>query len=135
MRYMLDTNAISHLLRRQPTFIERMSSLPPSSVCISAITEAELLFGLARRPQATTLNSIIEQVLRHIDVLPWNRAVASHYGLRRAQMESRGLVLGSLDMLIAAHALAIEAVLVTSDRAFSMVEGLDCEDWTTAPSD
>lgn len=132
MRYMLDTNAVSHLARRQLAMVQRVFAHPPSALCISSITEGELLFGLARRPEAANLRATIDQLLRHVDVLPWDSAVAARYGIERARLEARGRVLGSLDMLIAAHALEASAVLVTNDRAFAMVEGLSCEDWTVA---
>ena len=130
MSYLLDTNIVSLLARRHPKVVQRTFALAPSDLQMSVITEAELLFGLAKRPAATTLRTTIEQLLRHIDVAPWDRAVAARYGVLRARMETRGQVLGSLDWLIAAHALERRAILVTNDAAFSMVEDLVIEDWT-----
>ena len=80
-RYMLDTNTVSHLLKKHPAVCT--SSGPPApitSLCISVITQGELLFGLAKRPDATTLHGAVREFLRRVDVLPWDAATAE--GLR-----------------------------------------------------
>ena len=69
-RYMLDTNTVSHLLRKQPAVMQRVVAAPITALCISAITQGELLFGLARRPGATALHDAVWQFLRRVDVLP-----------------------------------------------------------------
>jgi tRNA(fMet)-specific endonuclease VapC len=101
-----------------------------SELVISAITEGELLFGLAKKPDAKSLSMVVHEFLIRIDVLPWDSAVAECYGTLRADMQRKGRALGNLDMLIAAHALALGLVLITNDRAFTQVEGLTIEDWT-----
>lgn len=130
IRYMLDTNIVSHLLRGNPVVARHLVSLPMSSVCISAITEGELHFGLARRPEAARLHDAVREFLKRVDVLPWDSSVTEQYGRARACMERAGKSLAPLDLLIAAHALAASAVLVTNDRAFSQVADLKQEDWT-----
>lgn len=130
MRYLLDTNTVSHLLRRQPGVGERMRSIPVQRLAVSVVTEAELLFGLAKRPQATQLAKTVRELLSSIAVLPWEREAAARYAGMRAHMESQGRSLGSLDAMIAAHALAVGATLVSSDQAFRQVDGLRLEDWT-----
>ena len=130
MRYMLDTNIVSHLLRGHREVARRMVAVPMAALCVTAITEGELLYGLAKRPEATRLHRAVREFLRRADVLPWNNACAEHYGTARADMERQGKTLGPLDMLIAAHELSIKAVLVTSDRAFRQVSDLRVEDWT-----
>ena len=129
-RYMLDTNTVSHLLKEHPAVIRQVVVTPMAALCISVITEAELLFGLARRPDAKRLRRAVSEFLRRVDVLPWDSAVAEHYGIVRAGMERHGMILAPLDLLIAAHALSIGAVLVTNDRAFSQVTDLHVENWT-----
>ena len=130
MRYMLDTNMVSHLIKAHPAVVRRVTTVPMASLCISAITEGELLFGLAKRPAAKQLHLAVREFLKRVDVLPWDSSVAEHYGTVRANMERQGKVLGSLDMLIGAHALNLGAVLVTNDQAFKRVGDLQTEDWT-----
>lgn len=129
-QYLLDTNTVSHLVRQHPVVALRVVAVPMASLCISAITEGELLYGLAKRPDATRLQAVVHQFLLRVDVLPWDRAAARHYATLRALMESKGKTLAPLDMQIAAHALSVGAVLVTNDRAFKQVAGLPQEDWS-----
>ena len=129
--YMLDTNTVSHLIKAHPTVAMHMVAVPMASLCISAITEGELLFGLAKRPEAKRLHVAVQEFLRRVDVLPWDSAIAERYGTVRANMEGQGRILAPLDLLIATHALSAGMVLVTSDRAFGQVSGLSLEDWTS----
>ena len=129
-RYMLDTNTVSHLLRQHPAVARRVVNASMASLCLSAITAGELLFGLAKRLDAVRLHRAVTELLRRVDVLPWDNAVARCYGGVRAGMARQGRVLGSLDMLIAVHALSAGAVLVSNDRAFRQVAELVVEDWT-----
>jgi len=131
-RYMLDTNTVSHLLRNHPTVARRVVAVPITAVCISAITQGELLFGLARRPDATTLHNVVWEFLRRVDVLPWDATTAQFYGTARAVTQRQGRALAPMDLLIGAHALSIDAVLVTNDHAFENLPGLSIEDWTAA---
>ena len=127
---MLDTNTVSNLIKRHPLVAHRLVSVPMASLCISVITEGELLFGLARRPEAQRLHLAVRELLRRVDVLPWDRDVAERYGVVRAELELRGKSLAPMDLQIAAHALCVGAVLVTNDRVFRQVLGLQIEDWT-----
>ena len=127
---MLDTNTVTHLLRKHPAVMQRVVAAPITALCISAITQGELLFGLARRPGATALHDAVWQFLRRVDVLPWEAATSEVYGRARADSHSQGRVLAPMDLLIGTHALSIGAVLVTSDRAFAQMPGLSIEDWT-----
>lgn len=129
-RYMLDTNTISHLVKQHPNVVQRVVSVPMASLCVSAITAGEVLYGLARRPDAVRLQAAVTEIMRRVDVLPWDFSAAEQYGIVRAELERTGRPLGSLDLLISAHALAMGVVLVTSDRAFSQVAQLQIEDWT-----
>ncbi len=128
--YMLDTNTVSHLIRAHPAVVGRVVAAPMASLCISAITKGELLFGLAKRPDAKRLHLVVLELLRRVDVLPWDSAIAERYGSVRADMERQGKTLAPLDLLIATHALSVGAVLVTNDRAFGQVAKLHVEDWT-----
>jgi tRNA(fMet)-specific endonuclease VapC len=127
--YLLDTNTVSHLIKRHPQVTQHLLAVPMHSVCISAITAGELAFGLAKRPEAVALKAAVIEFLRRVEVLPWDAAVAQTYGALRAQMQSKGTPLAALDMQIAAHALHVNATLVTSDRAFLHIDQLLVENW------
>ena len=129
-RYMLDTNTVSHLLKKHPAVARRVVAVPITSLCISAITQGELLFGLAKRPDAMALHGAVREFLRRVDVLPWDAATSEVYGPARAATQREGRVLAPMDLLIGSHALSIHAILVTNDRAFAQLPGLLIEDWT-----
>ena len=128
--YLLDTNTVSHLIKRHPQVTQHLLAVPMHSVCISAITAGELAFGLAKRPAAVALKAAVNEFLRRVEVLPWDDAVAQTYGTLRALMQSNGTPLAALDMQIAAHALQLKAALISSDRAMAQVPELLVEDWT-----
>lgn len=114
---------VSYIVRgRSKAASERLIALKSDEIaCISAITEAEICYGLARRPDAVSLKALMEAFLASIRVLPWGRGEAEAYGRVRASLEARGAALGNMDMMIAAHAIAAGATLVTNDRAFTQV--------------
>jgi tRNA(fMet)-specific endonuclease VapC len=128
-RYMLDTNTVSYLLREMPSVTKRVIDEPMSSLCISAITEAELLFGVAKRPEAKRLQRAAAEFLKRVEVLPWDSKAAECYGAVRAELESSGKIIAALDMLIGCHALSLKLTLVTNDRAFRQMDKLEIEDW------
>jgi tRNA(fMet)-specific endonuclease VapC len=135
-RFMLDTNMVSFLIRgSSPPLKARLLSVPMAQLCVSVVTQGELVYGLARRPQASALRTAVRELLARLEVLPWDSSAAEHYGALRASLERHGAPLGNLDTLIAGHALAIGAVLVTNDQAFSRVDGLQVEDWTMGVSE
>ncbi len=132
-RYLLDTNMASYVIKGNiPRVRQRLVKVPMAQVAISAVTEAELRFGVVRRPEATRLETAVEEFLLRVDSLPWDSAAARNYAQVRAALEREGKPMGNLDMMIAAHALAVQAVLVTSDRVFRRVEQLKIEDWSKA---
>jgi tRNA(fMet)-specific endonuclease VapC len=124
--YMLDTNTLSYIARgRSSAARTKLIALKDDEVaCISAITEAEIRYGLAKRPDATALRSVMEGFLARLRILPWGRNEAQSYGELRAKLEASGTTLGHMDMLIAAHAVSTEAILVTNDKAFAQVSQL-----------
>jgi tRNA(fMet)-specific endonuclease VapC len=132
--YMLDTNTVSYIAKGHSKAARaRMLNLEEDEVvCLSVITEAEIRYGLAKRPEAVALRERMEWFLAAVKVLPWGRDEARAYGVLRANLESSGKTLENMDMLIAAHAIAIGAVLVTNDKAFAQVEDLHAtENWAT----
>jgi len=135
MRYLLDTNTVSHLMRANPLALAHLGALGGSRVFISAITEAEMRYGLAKNPAATGLRRAVEELWARIGVLDFTAATAKAYGTLRAHLEASGMPMSPLDTLIAATALEQNGnpagmVLVTNDHAFSRVAGLVVEDWT-----
>ena len=116
--WMLDTNTISYLIREPDGAIaKQLATTELSSVCISVVTEAELLYGLQKNSGATALKQLINAFLIRVATLPWTSEVAAIYAVLRTELESRGLAQGNLDLMIAAHARALDATLVTSDKA------------------
>ncbi len=130
--YLLDTNVASHVIRGdRPAIGRRLASLPMEEIAISAVTEGELLFGLSRRGYPAHLTERVRQFLLRVDVLAWEREAARAYADLRASCQAKGVSLGPLDMMIAGHAAAADAVLVTSDKAFGHIpEPLRVEDWS-----
>jgi tRNA(fMet)-specific endonuclease VapC len=130
-RYLLDTNTASYVIKGNiPNVRHHLLEIPATDVAISVITEAELRFGVARLPDAKRLSVAVEEFLKYVDIYPWNSAADRKYAELRAAVERAGHPMGNLDLMIAAHALALGTVLVTSDRVFRRVKGLKLEDWT-----
>lgn len=131
VRFLLDTNLVSHLLKGRNSQLDaHVRRIPPACLGISAVTEGELRFGVARLPQATRLASLVEEFLAHTIILPWDSVAARQYAKVRALLEQRGTPMANLDLMIAAHALSQDLILVTNDHAFARVEGLEVRDWT-----
>ena len=121
-RYLLDTNAVSAILRQREPVCARAASVPLSSLSISSVTAGELHYGVAKRPQATALAKLVREFLRYTDILPWSDAIAPHYGTLRAALEVKGISIAPLDLMIAAHALAIDATLISADQALLQID-------------
>src|SRR5437016_367169 len=120
--YMLDTNIASHVIKGDiPLVRKRLVDVPMHSVAMSVITQAELLYGVAKRGHPVGLATRVREFLIRVEVLPWTQDVASVYGNLRASCEAVGATLAPMDMMIAAHAKAAGAILVTRDRAFRFV--------------
>jgi tRNA(fMet)-specific endonuclease VapC len=129
--YLLDTNAASAILRQQQPVCRRAAAVLLSSLAISSVTAGEMHYGLAKRPQATALAKLVHEFLRYTDILPWNDEIAPHYGALRAALETKGIAIAPLDLMIAAHALAVDATLVSADKALAKITMLKIEDWST----
>ncbi len=127
-RVMLDTNAVAALVKARSPALEDYTRARP--VCVSVVTEAEVLYGLARRPAAAALRRVAEGFLAAVEILPWDSACATTYGALRAQLEEHGTPLASMDLLIASHAVAVRCPLVTGDATFTQVPGLNIVQWT-----
>ena len=131
-RYMLDTSTAGYVIKGKPRAVrEHLVRVPMASLCVSVITQAELLHGVARKPEAIQLPRAVKEFLLRVEIFPWGPEAAEVYAKLRADYERAGTPLGTMDMLIAAHAVAVDAVLVTSDRAFyKLGHSLKLVDWT-----
>lgn len=130
--YLLDTSIASHIIRGDlPRVRQRLVAVPMHRVAVSVMTQAELLYGVAKREHPIGLSTRVREFLVRVDILPWTSDVAQVYGELRAACEACGVTLAPMDMMIAAHVKATGATLVTRDRAFSLIpEPLALEDWT-----
>lgn len=129
-RYLLDTNIISDLIRRpQGQVATKIAEVGEENVATSIIVTAELRFGAAKTG-SRRLAAQVEAVLSALSVMAFAEAADRRYGLLRAQLERKGTPIGGNDMLIAAHALELDHILVTDNvREFERVEGLRIENW------
>lgn len=127
---MLDTNIVSDLVRHpQGRVFDRIATLDSDAVCISILTAAELRYGCAKRA-SPRLTAQVEAILASIDVLPFDVPADRRYGAVRAELEAAGMPIGPNDLLIAAHAQATGATLVTANVGeFARVGGLPIENW------
>ena len=136
MRRTLDTNICSYILRRRPEhMIARFSALHPEDVWLSAIVAAELRFGAAKLASPRFI-ATVEQWLAGFEILDWPAQAAHHYAAMRVSLERSGTPVGGMDMLIAAHALAEDSVVITSNtREFHRIPGLAVEAWPLEEKD
>ena len=128
--YLLDTNIVSHLVRQpQGPIAARIANVGEEDVLTSIIVACELRYGAAKRG-SRKLTRQVEAVLAAMTILPLEPGVDRHYAAIRTALEKKGTPIGANDMLIAAHARAIEAVCVTANLAeFKRVPGLKVENW------
>jgi tRNA(fMet)-specific endonuclease VapC len=133
MRWMLDTNTLVYVLNARPqhqSVLDRFNDHDPSKLCLSAITLAELRFGVAQSQRRAQTQKKLDRVAAALTVTPFEEGAALAYGLLRAALQAEGQPIGPLDTLIAAHALSESATLVTNNqREFSRVKGLRLENW------
>ena len=129
-QYMLDTNIVSDLVRRPGEYIaQRAAALAPGRMAISIIVASELRYGAERRG-SMRLTKQLDAVLSAIEILPLAEPADRHYGLIRSELERIGRPIGHNDLLIAAHARALDRTLVTKNIGeFSRVPGLAVDDW------
>lgn len=131
MPWMLDTNICIYIIKQKPVAVlKKFSVLVPGQVAISVITLAELEYG-ARKSAAVEKNmAALRQFLIPFDVLPFDYNATIEYGIIRTELEAKGMTIGPLDTLIAAHAKSVSHILVTNnEKEFSRVNGLQIENW------
>jgi tRNA(fMet)-specific endonuclease VapC len=127
---MLDTNIISDLIRNpQGKAAKRIAKVGEDAICTSIIVAAELRYGCAKSGSKRLLGAV-EELLGEIDVLPFDIPADTEYGAIRAALETAGTPIGGNDLLIAAHAHAVSATIVTANTAeFKRIRGLQVENW------
>ena len=124
MLHMLDTNIVSYIIKGKSLSAEKeLSNIPPDRVCISVITQAELLYGLKKLPETHHLHIGVHQFLKLVRILPLDVDAANFYAEIRHQLTTTGQCIGDMDMIIAAHSLSAGAILVTNNtRHFECIK-------------
>jgi len=131
MNYLLDTNICIYIIRQHPPqVINRLKSCGIGDVAVSSITLAELEYGAAKSSRPEQNREALLSFFTPLEILPFDDQAALHYGELRAYLERSGRSIGTMDMLIAAHARSIPLTLVTNNiREFSRVPRLRVENW------
>ena len=130
--YMLDTDISSYIMKRSDeTVLRKLQTIAVSDVCISAISKAEMLYGIEISPRRQKDQAALDEFLRYVAVLDFPAGAPLDYALIRADLKRRGIPIGASDMLIAAHARYLGLTLATNNtREFWRVPGLKTENWT-----
>jgi tRNA(fMet)-specific endonuclease VapC len=130
MLYLLDTNICSAVIKRHSDADSKLAALDPADVCISAVTYSELRFGVALAAPARRLEALVDEFLACVRCEPWDQLAADRHGTLRAHLRLTGRPIGQFDEMIAAHALALQAVVVTNnEKHFRQVPGLKVVNW------
>lgn len=129
--YMLDTDIASFIMKRSnDAVLRKLQTVPVSAICISAVAESELRFGVEVSPRHRKDREALDTLLRFLPVIDYPAAAAIEYGRIRGDLQRRGLLIGANDMLIAAHACCMGLTLVTNNtREFGRIAGLKLENW------
>ena len=129
--YMLDTDTCAFILRRSSqTLLDRIQAVPLERQVMSMVTLAELLYGVQISSRKKGNRAAVDVLARHLSVLDWSRDAAGHYAEIRADLKKKGQPIGSNDLMIAAHARSLGAVVVTNNvKDFRRVKGLKHQNW------
>ncbi len=132
IRYMLDTDICSYIIKERPLLVlERFKQVKMEQICISVITYAELIYGVENSSSKKVNRAVIDDFSRYLDIINWDKKAAEHYGNIRACLQSKGTIIGAMDMMIAAHSRSKNMTLVTNnDKHFKRVPKLRVENWT-----
>jgi len=129
MIYMLDTDTLSNVVREHPPVIKKIIKHENDEICISAITNAELFYGLEKKNSQKLFNEV-RSVIGKCTIIDFNASQSEIYGKIRVELEKSGTPLGDMDLLIAAAAMSTGAILVSHNtKHFSKIKGLKVEDW------
>jgi tRNA(fMet)-specific endonuclease VapC len=132
LRYMLDTDICSYVMKRShDALLRRLQTVPVSDVCVSVITKSELLYGVEVSPRRQQDEAALNAFLNYVEVLDFPDNASSHYAQIRAQLKKSGKMIGANDLFIGAHARSMGLTLVTHNiQEFRRVNRLAIEDWT-----
>lgn len=131
MKYLLDTNTVSALMKGESTVAERIGATHRADVAISQVTVAEIEFGLRHMTESKRRRLLTNQwraIGAELIRLAWNDEVSRIFGDRKARLERRGMRMSDFDLAVAAYGIAHELIVVTGDTAFSRL-GIRCENW------
>ena len=131
MKFMLDTNICIYIIKNKPAkVLKKFSKVEPKDVCISSITSSELWFGVNKSSNFERNAIALEEFLSPLTILEYDESASKIYGEIRAELEKKGQVIGSMDLLISAHAISRNLTLVTNNsREFKRIKDLDIENW------
>ena len=131
MKYLLDTNICIYIIKKKPKkVIEKLTKLKISDVGISSITLCELEYGVNKSKNINKNRLALIEFLAPIEIFPFNDLAAVEYGKIRNYLEKKGTIIGSMDLLIAAHAKSLNCILVTNnEREFKRISKLIIENW------
>ena len=131
MKYLLDTNIIAYIIKKRPVEVfDKLQSVEWEEVAISSIVVAELWFGVAKSQHKEQNKIALENFLAPFTILDFDTKAAEQYAFVRVDLEAKGTIIGANDLLIAAHALSQELILVTNNvKEFERVENLKIENW------
>lgn len=131
MQYLLDTNTCIYIIKKKPVDIfEKFSKISLGEIAISSITIAELEYGVSKSEFKEQNRIALFNFLLPLEILPFSQKAASFYGELRSKLEREGKVIGSMDMLIASHAVSENLILVTNNlKEFSRIQSLKLENW------
>ena len=130
MKYMLDTNICIYAIKKQMPLLQKLLAKDPSELCISSITLSELLFGIEKSNMKESNRKKLMTFLTNIAILDYDSDAALEYAKLRNYLERMGQPIGAMDMLIAAHALSKDMILVTNnEKEFKRVDDLKLENW------
>jgi len=131
MKYMLDTNICIYIIKNKPIkVLNKFKKIDPKDVCISSITSSELWFGVYKSSSFERNAIALEEFLSPLTIVEYDNPASKVYGKVRSQLEKKGKVIGSMDLLIAAHALSLELTLITNNsKEFKRVDGLSVNNW------
>lgn len=131
MNYLLDTNICIYIIKKNPQSVfNRLLEIPPHQLSVSAISVAELEYGVRKSSQPEKNQLALKNFLKPLSVLSFDFNATIEYGMIRSNLEKKGIPIGPLDLLIAAHAKSLNYTLVTNnEKEFSRIEGLKIENW------